>query len=98
MSPRAAWRLESFGFTEVYDYVAGKSDWRAAGLPTEGPASTTPRPGAVARRDVATCLPDESVVVARARVQASQWGRCVVVDDGRVVMGVLDERALEGDD
>ena len=26
MSPRAAWRLESLGFTEVYDYVDGKAD------------------------------------------------------------------------
>src|SRR5437870_6866066 len=98
MSPRAAWRLERLGFTDVSDYVAGKSDWLAARLPTEGPGSGTPRPGGVARRDVATCGPDETVAVARARVQASQWDRCVVVTDGRVVMGVLDERALEGDD
>jgi hypothetical protein len=34
MSPRAAWRLERFGF-EVYDYAAGKADWTAPGLPTE---------------------------------------------------------------
>ena len=32
MSPRAAWRLESLGFSHVYDYVAGKIDWLAAGL------------------------------------------------------------------
>ena len=40
MSPRAACRLESLGFGEVYDYVAGKLDWMAAGLPTEGPMLT----------------------------------------------------------
>src|SRR5438309_12115020 len=34
MSPRAAWRLESVGFSEVSDYVAGKNDWMSAGLPT----------------------------------------------------------------
>ncbi|MDP9404293.1 MAG: rhodanese-like domain-containing protein [Actinomycetota bacterium] len=34
MSPRAAWRLEHLGFAQVYDYVAGKVDWMAAGLPT----------------------------------------------------------------
>ena len=98
MSPRAAWRLESFGFTDVYDYVAGKSDWRAAGLPTEGPASTTPRPGALARRDVATCRPSETIAAARTRVRASQWDRCVVVNDAHVVMGLLDQRALGSDD
>ena len=43
MSPRAAWRLEAFGYPEVYDYVAGKSDWMAAGLPTEGNSAHPPR-------------------------------------------------------
>ena len=38
MSPRAAWRLEAAGFSPVYDYVAGKSDWLAADLPFEGTA------------------------------------------------------------
>src|SRR5438128_1173912 len=36
MSPRAAARLASLGFTKVYDYVAGKADWGSAGLPLEG--------------------------------------------------------------
>ena len=36
MSPRAACRLETLGFSEVYDYVAGKADWLARGLPREG--------------------------------------------------------------
>jgi 3-mercaptopyruvate sulfurtransferase SseA len=44
MSPRAAWRLEALGFAEVNDYVDGKLDWLAAGLPTEG--SNAERPGA----------------------------------------------------
>ncbi len=30
MSPRAAARLETLGFTKVYDYVGGKTDWLAA--------------------------------------------------------------------
>ena len=36
MSPRAAWRLEGLGFERVYDYVPGKADWFASGLPKEG--------------------------------------------------------------
>src|SRR6266702_4757077 len=36
MSPRAACRLEQLGFPEVYDYTAGKADWLAHGLETEG--------------------------------------------------------------
>ncbi len=55
MSPRAAWRLESLGFGEVYDYAAGKLDWMAAGLPTEGTNAELLRAGDVARNDVSTC-------------------------------------------
>ena len=33
MSPRSAWRLEGLGFERVYDYVPGKADWFASGLP-----------------------------------------------------------------
>lgn len=34
-SPRAAEHLEALGYREVYDYQAGKADWRAAGNPVE---------------------------------------------------------------
>lgn len=33
MSPRAAWELESLGFAQVFDYVPGKTDWFASGVP-----------------------------------------------------------------
>jgi hypothetical protein len=36
MSPRAGSRLVSLGFTSVHDYVPGKVDWLAHGLPCEG--------------------------------------------------------------
>ena len=57
MSARAAWRLESLGFTKVYDYVGGKSDWIAAGLPVEGELANVPRAINVVKRDVPTCGP-----------------------------------------
>ena len=51
MSPRAALRLERFGF-EVYDYAAGKVDWLAAGLPA---VQAHPLPSAChSRRDATT--------------------------------------------
>lgn len=34
-SPRAAERMEKLGYERVYDYVAGKMDWKEAGLPIE---------------------------------------------------------------
>ena len=36
LSARAAWRLESMGFQEVYRYTPGKADWLAAGWETQG--------------------------------------------------------------
>lgn len=34
-SPKAARKLDQLGYEEVYDYEAGKRDWKAAGLPIE---------------------------------------------------------------
>ena len=68
MSPRAACRLELLGFTQVYDYVAGKADWLAHGLPTEGEQAQVPRAKDVLRRDVVTADPKEPVGVVAARV------------------------------
>jgi CBS domain-containing protein len=92
MSPRAAWRLESIGFRRVYDYVAGKADWAAAGLPLEGRAG--PRVGDHARRDVPTCGLEERLSAVRARIARSGWEICVVVNEHGIVLGRLGRRAL----
>jgi rhodanese-related sulfurtransferase len=34
-SPKAAERMDRLGYMEVYDYEAGKQDWKEAGLPVE---------------------------------------------------------------
>ena len=34
-SPRAAEKMEKLGLRRVFDYEAGKEDWRTAGLPVE---------------------------------------------------------------
>ena len=94
MSPRAAWRLESLGFEEVYDYPAGKLDWLAAGLPTEGTNADQPRAGDVARRDVPTCRLEEDMTAVRDRVAAEGWDACVVVNEDGVVFGLLREEEL----
>ena len=99
MSPRAAWRLESLGFGEVYDYVAGKLDWMAAGLLTEGTNATRPRAGDLARKDTPTSNLEERLSAVRDRVQGLGWDSVVVVNDERVVFGMLraKELALDGD-
>src|SRR5215218_8282704 len=97
MSPRAAWRLEGLGFAEVYDYPPGKADWSASGFPMEGPRANVPTIGEMARRDVPTCAPTENVGVARQRVRKADFDRCVVVNEERVVMGLLREKELAAD-
>jgi CBS domain-containing protein len=97
MSPRAAWRLETLGFSRVYDYTVGKLDWMAAGLPTEGVNATLTRAGDLARRDVPTCRLDERLGDVRERAQTAGWTVAVVVTDDRVVLGLLRERKLAAD-
>jgi CBS domain-containing protein len=97
MSPRAAWRLESLGFADVYDYVAGKLDWMAAGLPTEGTNAAHPRAGEVARKDVPTAHLDERLGDVRTRAKESGWDAVVVINDERVVLGLLRSKELDKD-
>jgi Mg/Co/Ni transporter MgtE len=97
MSPRAAWRLESLGFGEVYDYVAGKLDWMAAGLRTEGTNAAHPRAGDVARKDVPTAGLAERLGDVRERVRAAGWGAVVVINNERVVLGLLRSKELDQD-
>ena len=89
MSPRAAWRLESLGFREVYDYLAGEVDWFANGLPLEGALASVRRAGDFARPDVPTCQLYEQADTVLARVCGIDWDACVVVNDERVVLGLL---------
>src|SRR5438876_2826032 len=97
MSPRAAWRLESFGFVEVYDYVAGKQDWLAAGLPSEGLLARIPRAGDVARKDVPTCSLGDQLGDVRERAKKAGWEVCVVVNEERIVFGLMRAKELAGD-
>lgn len=72
-------------------------DWLAAGLPTEGTSSRLPRAGDVARKDVPTCAVDERLGEVRERVRAAGWNACVVVNEERIVFGLLRAHELEGD-
>ena len=92
MSPRAAWRLESIGFTQVYDYVAGKADWGSSGLPLEGTKGA--RAGDHVRADVPTCGLEERLQDVRRVVSAAGWDTCMVVNASGVVLGRLGRKAL----
>ncbi len=97
MSPRAAWRLESLGFPRVYDYLPGKADWFAAGLPREGTRASIPRAGDVARRDEVTCRLGDRLGDVAERVRAAGQLWCLVLNDEDIVLGRLRSAALDAD-
>lgn len=97
MSPRAACRLATLGFDQVYDYVPGKVDWLARGLPREGENANERRAIDAARDDVVTVRMDERMGDVRPRVEASPYGFAFVVAERGAVLGRLRKAALEGD-
>ncbi len=97
MSPSAAWRLETLGFTNVYDYVGGKAAWFAAGLPREGELTSILRAGDVARRDDVTCRPTDRIGDVIDRVRAASRETCIVTTDGGVILGRVRTDRLNGD-
>ena len=96
MSPRAAARLEAMGFADVYDYVAGKSDWAASGLELEGALAEVPTARDAADRETPTCRLDEPLADVQERAATVGWSACVVVDERGVVLGLLGGAALSG--
>src|SRR5438309_28246 len=97
MSPRAACRLETLGFAQVYDYVPGKADWFARNLPSEGELAGRPTAGRVARDHVVTCRRDELVGSIRLRVDQSPYGFALVTSAGGVLLGRVRRSALGSD-
>ncbi|TMC54012.1 MAG: CBS domain-containing protein [Chloroflexi bacterium] len=97
MAPRAAARLETLGFDNVHEYKGGKLDWMAAGLPTEGENSLHPRAGDAARKDVPVCGLTDRLGDVRDRVKAAGFDAALVVDDNRVVLGLLRAKELAKD-
>ena len=96
MSPRAAWRLEGLGFGEVYDYVGSKMEWIGAGLPWEGSEASQPKLADLATADVACCALGDTVGVVRAAL--GQGAVCLVVNEERIVLGLVRAEALGPDD
>jgi hypothetical protein len=86
MSPRAACRLQTLGFTRVDDYVLCKADWLAHGPSTEG---NRPRPPSkdLLREDVATARLDERVSAVRQRVARSPYWFALVLAQERTLLG-----------
>ena len=56
-----------------------------------------PRAGSIARRGGAVARPQERIEDVRARLPAGKRDTCAVVDGENVVVGLLEEGALDGD-
>jgi CBS domain-containing protein len=94
MSPRAAARLESIGFEQVYDYTAGKVDWGSFGLPLEGTEGSETRVGAHVRSDVPSCRSDDRLQDVCERLDETGCDTCFVLDEVGVVLGRIGRRAI----
>jgi CBS domain-containing protein len=86
------------GFSDVYNFQAGKKSWVSYGLPREGTNVPERTAGDVAHWDVPTCTLEERLTEVRERVRAAGWDTCIVVNEQRVVLGRLGRKALAGDD
>ena len=77
--------------------MAGKADWLAHGLPTQGDDADLPRAKDVLRRDAVTARPDEPVGAVATRVAGSPYGFALVTAKDGTVLGRLSAQALDGD-
>ncbi|MGD9989021.1 CBS domain-containing protein [Pseudonocardia sp.] len=98
MSPRAACRLATLGFTQVYDYVPGKVDWLARNQPVEGTAADAPTIGRHLRQQVTTARPDEPISQVRARVARSAHRFALVTTVDGILLGRLRAAVLDDTD
>jgi CBS domain-containing protein len=95
MSPRAALWLETFGFHEVFDYVAGKAEWLAYGRPVEGAGTAPATVGRLAARDVVTCRLGESTAEVLGRVEQSPYGFGLGISADNILLGRVRRSALQ---
>ncbi|MBW0116125.1 CBS domain-containing protein [Pseudonocardia abyssalis] len=96
--PRAACRLATLGFTQVYDYVPGKVDWLARNQPVEGTDADTPTIGRHLRHEVTTARPDELIAQVRARVARSAHRFSLVTTADGILLGRLRAAVLDDTD
>ena len=94
MSPRAACRLEALGFEQVYDYVGSKADWLGHGLPREGETESVLYAGEAVDTDPPTCALDTPIAEARALLDGSRTGFCLVLAAGRTLLGRVRRSAM----
>ncbi len=81
----------------MFDYAAGKADWAVSGQPMEGRTAGRRRAIDVARTDVATFAPDQSLREVRAEMAGGDTDFCLIVDPRGVLLGRIDGEPAEAD-
>jgi rhodanese-related sulfurtransferase len=97
LSARAAWRLESMGFHEVYRYTPGLADWLAAGYETEGTQARRAPLLKFGRSDVPICGLRDRLRDVKNRYAPGEKDVCVVVNDRNIVLGLIHGDAWNGE-
>lgn len=69
----------------------------ASGLRTEGKNSQQPRAGDLARKDAPTAVLNEKLAAVRHRVRQAGFDAVVVVNEQRIVLGLLRSKELGQD-
>jgi len=87
MAPRAAARLETLGFRNLFEYKGGKQDWFAAGLPAAGRRAAEPTIAGVLHRDVPRFGLNERAGPILDRLRAGGWEWGAVVNPAGILLG-----------
>jgi rhodanese-related sulfurtransferase/CBS domain-containing protein len=91
LSSRAAARLASMNFSEVYDYVDSKVAWLAEGLPSAGLVDDSRRAISRLHTDVPSVGPGTRL--GELPDAADDWEVVAVTDEHNVVLGLLRREA-----
>jgi hypothetical protein len=75
--------------------VDGKADWLGHGLPRESENAGVPYAGDLVDADPPYCALSDDASVVRARLEGSGHAHCLVLGDGRVVLGRVSRSALD---
>jgi len=86
------------GFRRVFDYVGGKAEWLADGLPREGENASVLYAGELNDSDPPTCALHDTIGAVRAGLENSRYGFCLVLDERRILLGRVRRTAMEGAD
>jgi predicted transcriptional regulator len=85
------------GFSKVFDYMLGKADWSAYGLPLEREEAEPPMVIERIERRTPTGRLNESVGALKRRAQEKGFTLCPVINEEGIVLGVVSEDEWNAD-